>query len=98
VGNPETLVTLAMQDTGQRLKKTQGQIKNGKYRDTANIGNTRHSLEKTQGQIKNGQSRNTGNIGCTRHKTKVRENKRANKEWAIPRHWYYWVHKTQEKD
>jgi hypothetical protein len=73
MGNPETLVTLATQDTGQRL-------------------------EKTQGQIKNGQSRNTGNIGCTRHRTKVRENPRANQEWAIQRHWIYWVHKTQEKD
>jgi hypothetical protein len=87
VGNPETLVTLAMQDTGQRLEKTQGQIKNGKYRDTANIGNTIHSLEKTQGQIKNGHSRDTGNIGYNRHRTKVRENPRANQEWAIHRHW-----------
>jgi hypothetical protein len=47
---------------------------------------TGQGLEKTQGQIKNGQSRHTGNIGCTRHKTKVRENKRANQEWAIQRH------------
>jgi hypothetical protein len=62
MGNTETLVTLATQDTGQRL-------------------------EKTQGQIKNVQSRDTANIGYTRHRTKVRENARANQEWAIQRHW-----------
>jgi hypothetical protein len=61
MGNPETLVTLVKQDTGQRL-------------------------EKTKGQIKNGQSRDTGNIGCTTHRTKVRENLRANQEWAIQRY------------
>jgi hypothetical protein len=62
MGNPETLVALATQDTGQRLEKTQGQIKNGQFRDT-------------------------GNIGYTRHRTQVRENPRANQEWAIQRHW-----------
>ena len=62
MGNPDTLVALATQDTGQRL-------------------------EKTQGKIKNGQSRDTGNIGYTRNRTKVRENPRANQEWAIQRHW-----------
>jgi hypothetical protein len=40
--NPETLVTLATQDTGQRVEKTQGQIKNGQSRDTGNIRYTRH--------------------------------------------------------
>jgi hypothetical protein len=62
MGNPETLAALATQDTGQRLEKTQGQIKNGKYTDTANIG-------------------------YTTHRTKVRENPRANQEWAIHTHW-----------
>jgi hypothetical protein len=33
---------LATQDTGQRLEKTQGQIKSGQSRDTGNIGYTRH--------------------------------------------------------
>jgi hypothetical protein len=61
MGNPEILVTLATQDTGQRL-------------------------EKTQRQIKNGQSRDTGNIDYTRQRTKVRENSRANQQWAIQRH------------
>jgi hypothetical protein len=40
--NPETLATLGTQDTGQRLEKTKGAIKNGKSRDTDNIGYTRH--------------------------------------------------------
>jgi hypothetical protein len=31
--------------------------------------------------------RDTGNIGYTRHRTKVRENPRANQQWAIQRHW-----------
>ena len=42
MGNPETLVALGTQDTGQRIEKTQGQIKNGQSRDTGNIGCTRH--------------------------------------------------------
>ena len=42
MGNPDTLVTLGTQDTGQRLEKTQGQIKNGQPRDTGNTGYTRH--------------------------------------------------------
>ena len=42
MGNPETLVTLATQNTGQKLEKTQEQIKNGQYRDTGNIGYTSH--------------------------------------------------------
>ena len=42
MGNPETLVALATQDTGQRLEKTQGKIKNGQSRDTGNIGYTRN--------------------------------------------------------
>ena len=38
----ETLATLGTQDTGQRLEKTKGAIKNGPFRDTGNIGYTRH--------------------------------------------------------
>ena len=40
--NPETLATLGTQDTGQRLEKTKGQIKNGQSRNTGNIGYTGH--------------------------------------------------------
>jgi hypothetical protein len=80
MGNPETLVTLGTQDTGQRLEKTKGQIKNGQSTDTG------QKLEKTQGQIKNGQSRDTGKIGYTGHRTEGRENPRANQEWEIKRH------------
>ena len=50
--NPDTLLTLGTQDTGQRLEKTQGQIKNGQSRDTGNIGQNipkpKTSNEKTQ--------------------------------------------------
>jgi hypothetical protein len=38
--NPETLATLDTQDTGQRLEKTKGAIKNGQSRDTSNIGHS----------------------------------------------------------
>ena len=42
MSNPETLVTMGTQDTGQRLEKTKRQIKNGQSRDTGNIGCTIH--------------------------------------------------------
>ena len=88
MGNPQTLVTLGTQDTGKRLEKPQGQIKNGQSRDTGSIGYTRHrtKVRENPRQIKSGQSRDTGNIGYTRHRTKVRENPRANQEWEILRH------------
>ena len=38
--NPEKLSTLSTQDTGQRLEKTKGTIKNGQSRETGNIGYT----------------------------------------------------------
>ena len=38
----QTLTTLGTQDTGQRLEKTKGAIKNAQSRDTGNIGYTRH--------------------------------------------------------
>ena len=65
MNNPETLTTLGAPDTGQRLQKTKGVIKNGQSRDTDN---------------KNEQSRDTDNIGCTRHRTKVTENQWGNQE------------------
>ena len=38
--NPVTLVTLGPHDTGQRLEKTEGEIKNEQCKDTGNIGST----------------------------------------------------------
>jgi hypothetical protein len=35
--NPEKLATLGKQDTGQRLEKPEGAIKNGQSKETANI-------------------------------------------------------------
>jgi hypothetical protein len=80
--NPETLVALGTQDTGQRLEKTQGKSRVGNPETLVTLAtqDTGQRLEKTQGQIKNGQFRDTGNIGYTRHRTKVRENQRANQE------------------
>jgi hypothetical protein len=76
MGIPETLVTLATQDTGQRLEKTQGKSRVGNPETLVTLAtqDTGKRLEKTQGQIKNGQFRDTGRIGYTRHRTKVREN------------------------
>ena len=48
--NPETLTTLGTQDTGQRLEKTKGTIKNGRSRDTDNIGHTRHRTKIRENQ------------------------------------------------
>ena len=65
--------------------------------DTQDRG--RRQLEKTEGAIKNGQSRDTGNIEYTRQRTKtVRENRRANQELTIQRHWQHWIYKTEEED
>jgi hypothetical protein len=41
----ETLATLGTQDTEQRLEKTKGVIKNGPFRDSGNIGHTRHGTK-----------------------------------------------------
>jgi hypothetical protein len=40
--NTETLATFDTQDTGQKLEKAEGAMKNGQHRDTSNIGHTRH--------------------------------------------------------
>ena len=40
--NPKKLATLGTQDTGQRLEKTEGAIRNGQSGETDNIGYTRH--------------------------------------------------------
>ena len=85
MGNPETLVTLGTQDTGQRLEKSR--IGNPEKLVTLGTQDAGQRLEKTKGQTKNGQSRDTGNIGCTRHRKKIKENPTANQEWVIQRHW-----------
>jgi hypothetical protein len=43
--NPEKLATLGTQDTGQRLEKTKGTIKNGQSRETVNIEYTRNKTK-----------------------------------------------------
>ena len=48
--NPETLPILGTQNTGRRLEKTKGAIKNGQSRDTANIGNTKHGTKVRENQ------------------------------------------------
>ena len=47
--NTETLATLDTQDTGQKLKKAEGAMKNGQHRDTSNIGHTGQKLESRRG-------------------------------------------------
>ena len=53
MGNLETLATMGTQDTGQRLEKTKGTIKNGQSRDTGNNGYTRHRTKISKTHIKN---------------------------------------------
>ena len=48
--NPETVTTLGTQDTGQRLEKTKGTIKNGQSRNSDNIGYTRHRTKIRENQ------------------------------------------------
>ena len=40
MNNAKTLATLGPHDTGQRLEKTEGEIKNEQCKDTGNIGST----------------------------------------------------------
>ena len=42
MNNQETLAALDTQDTGQRLEKIKGAIKNEQSGDTGSIGHTRH--------------------------------------------------------
>jgi hypothetical protein len=51
--NPEKLATLGTQDTGQRLEKTKGTIKNGQSRETVNIGYTRYRTKVRENQRDN---------------------------------------------
>ena len=51
--NAEKLATLGIQDTGQRLEKTKGAIKNGQCRETGNTGYTRHRTKVRENQRSN---------------------------------------------
>jgi hypothetical protein len=51
--NPETLATLGTEDTGQRVEKTKGTMKNGQPRDTGNIGYIRHRTKVRENQRDN---------------------------------------------
>jgi hypothetical protein len=50
MNNQETLAALDTQDTGQRLEKIKGAIKNGQSRETANIGYKRHRTKVRENQ------------------------------------------------
>ena len=84
--NDTNFATVNIKEARQRKPKGKSRMGNPQTRVTLGTQDTGQRLEKTQGQIKNGQYRDTSNIGYTRHKTKVRENQRANQEWAIQRH------------
>jgi hypothetical protein len=64
-------------DTGTWTKTKQSKIiKNEKFRDTGNIGFTRHRTKIDKNKIiKNEQFRDTGNIGHTSHRTKASKTK-----------------------
>ena len=68
--NPEKLPTLGTQDTGQRLEKTKGAIKNGQSRETANIGYTRHRTKVRENQRGNQEWTIQRNCQHWVHKTK----------------------------
>ena len=57
--NPETLATLGTQDTGQRLEKTKGAIKNEQSRDTGHIGYKRHRTMTNKQKSKKKQQKTT---------------------------------------
>ena len=66
--NPEKLATLGTQDTGQRLEKTKGTIKNGQSRENQRANqewaiqrNWQHWVHKTQDEHKQNKKHNTEN-------------------------------------
>jgi hypothetical protein len=54
--NPEKVATLGTQDTGQRLEKAKGAIKNQQSRESGNIGYTRHGTKVRESQRGNQES------------------------------------------
>jgi hypothetical protein len=60
--NPEKVATLGTQDTGQRLEKAKGAIKNQQSRESGNIGYTRH------GTKRNKTKNTTQNVYSNKHK------------------------------
>jgi hypothetical protein len=50
MNNQETLAALDTQDTGQRLEKIKGAIKNEQSGDTGSIGHTRHRAKVRENQ------------------------------------------------
>ena len=72
MGNPETLVIMSTEDTGEINVRENRTIKNRQSKDTGNTEYARHGRnkgQKIQRTIKNGQSRDTGNIEHARHRT-----------------------------
>ena len=57
--NPETLATLGTQDTGKRLEKTKGAIKNEQSRDTGHIEYTRHRTMTNKNKTKQNKKNTT---------------------------------------
>jgi hypothetical protein len=70
MNNPEKLPTLGTKDTGQRLEKIKGAIKNGQSRETANIGYTRHRTKVRENQRGNQEWTIQRNCQHWVHKTK----------------------------
>ena len=82
------------------LVKSEGAIKNGFFRDTGNIGHTRHMTNKLKRKpsiMDTPETLATLSTQNKRQKKRVSQNKRGSQEWTLQRHWLHWAHKTQEQ-